>query len=80
MDEQFIGRGIASEAVKLVTTFGFEQLRLHRIEAYVSPDNVGSLRVLEKAGFQKEGLLKRFLFINGEWKDHYYYALLEDDF
>ncbi len=80
MDEEFIGRGIASEAVRLITTFGFEQLRLHRVEAYVAPDNVGSLRVLEKAGFEKEGLLKQFLFINGEWKDHYYYALLEQDF
>ncbi|MDN3439711.1 GNAT family protein [Planococcus sp. APC 3900] len=80
IDEAYIGKGIATEAVKLMTAFGFEQLRLHRIEAYVSPENIGSIRVLEKTGFHQEGLLKEFLYINGEWKDHYYYAMIEDEF
>ena len=80
IDEAYIGRGIATEAVKLVVAFGFEQLRLHRIEAYVSPQNVGSIRVLEKAGLQNEGLLREFLYINGKWEDHYHYAMLESEF
>lgn len=80
IDEAYIGKGIATEAVKLMTVFGFEELRLHRIEAYVSPDNEGSIRVLEKTGFRREGLLKEFLYINGEWKDHYYYAMIEQEF
>ncbi|ANU11715.1 ribosomal-protein-alanine N-acetyltransferase-like protein [Planococcus antarcticus DSM 14505] len=80
IDEAYIGKGVATEAVKLMTVFGFEQLRLHRIEAYVSPENEGSIRVLEKTGFSREGLLKEFLYINGEWKDHFYYAMIEDEF
>lgn len=80
IDEAYIGKGIATEAVQLMTVCVFEQLRLHRVEAYVSPENVGSIRVLEKAGFRQEGLLKEFLYINGEWKDHYYYAMIEGEF
>lgn len=80
VDERYIGQGIASEAVKILVDFGFKRLGLHRIEAYVSPENHGSVRVLEKAGLVREGLLKQFLYINGRWVDHYYYAALEDDF
>ncbi|MGI2329533.1 GNAT family N-acetyltransferase [Planococcus sp. YIM B11945] len=80
MDEAQIGKGIATEAVQLVVAFGFEQLRLHRIEAYVSPRNMGSIRVLQKAGFLNEGLLREFLYINGEWEDHFHFAMLESEF
>lgn len=80
VDESYTGRGIATEAVKLVVAFGFEKLGLHRIEAYVSPRNTGSVRVLEKVHFDNEGLLKEFLFINGVWEDHYHFAILEKDF
>lgn len=80
IDESFTGRGIATEAVELITAFGFEKIQLHRIEAYVSPRNTGSMRVLEKASFQKEGLLKEFLHINGVWEDHYHFAVLEKEF
>ncbi|KOF09659.1 alanine acetyltransferase [Planococcus glaciei] len=80
IDEACIGKGIATEAVGLVTAFGFEQLRLHRIEAYVSPRNTGSIRVLEKSKYQKEGLLREFLYINGVWEDHFQYAILESEF
>lgn len=80
IDEAAIGKGIATEAVQLVVTFGFEQLRLHRLEAYVSPRNIGSIRVLQKAKFQNEGLLHEFLYINGKWEDHFQFALLESEF
>ncbi|WP_213423773.1 GNAT family N-acetyltransferase [Bhargavaea massiliensis] len=78
VDQGEAGRGIATEALKLVLKFGFERAGLHRIEAYVSPRNQGSVRVLEKAGMQREGLLRQLLFINGVWEDHYLYAILED--
>jgi ribosomal-protein-alanine N-acetyltransferase len=80
IDEQQIGKGFATEAVKLVLKFAFKDLGLHRIEAYVSPKNTGSIRVLEKAGLQREGLLKELLYINGVWEDHYMYAILEKEF
>ena len=80
IDERNIGRGIGTEAVRLVRNFAFEQVALHRVEAYVSPRNEGSVIVLERAGFQREGLLRKLLYINGVWEDHYMYALIEDDF
>lgn len=80
MDQNFIGRGIATEAVNLVLQFAFQTINLHRVEAYVAPKNTASVRVLEKSGFKQEGLLKELLFINGEWVDHYMYAILQSDF
>lgn len=80
IDEKYVGQGIATEAVQLVVKHGMEVVGLHRIEAYVSPRNIGSIRVLEKAKLQREGLLRQLLFINGEWEDHYLYALLEIDY
>jgi ribosomal-protein-alanine N-acetyltransferase len=80
IDEQFTRQGIATEAVREVVQFGFNVLNLHRIEAYVSPKNIASVKVLEKAHFKREGLLRELLYINGSWEDHYIYALLQDDF
>ena len=58
------------EALGLVIPYAFETLRLHRIEAACIPDKQRSIRVLEKAGFQREGLLRSYLRINGIWQDH----------
>lgn len=80
MDQQYAGRGIATEAVELVLHFAFNQLNIHRLEAYVAPENIASVRVLEKSNFVREGLLRELLFINGHWVDHYMYAILQRDF
>ncbi|MBE1555881.1 GNAT family N-acetyltransferase [Sporosarcina limicola] len=80
IDEREIGRGLGTEAVRLVTKFAFEKVALHRVEAYVSPRNIGSIKVLEKSGYCQEGLLRRLLYINGIWEDHYMYAVVEDEF
>lgn len=80
IDEKEAGKGFGTEAVQLVTRFAFKKVALHRIEAFVSPRNHGSVKVLEKSGFQHEGLLRKLLYINGVWEDHYLYAMLEDDF
>ena len=64
----------------MVMEFAFEKINIHRLEAYVAPPNIASVRVLEKAGFVQEGLLRKLLFINGEWVDHYMYALLKEDY
>lgn len=79
MDELMTGKGIGTEAVSLVTKFAFGKIALHRIEAYVSPRNTGSIKVLEKSGYSNEGLLRKLLYINGVWEDHYMYSILEDD-
>ena len=77
--ERYAGRGLMTDAVRVLTRFSFETLRLHRIEAACIPDNARSIRVLEKAGFKREGLLRSYLRINGLWQDHYLYARIADD-
>lgn len=73
------GVGYMTEAVKAVKHYAFKELSLHRVEAASMPKNVASIRVLEKCGFQKEGLARKYLRINGVWQDHYLYGFLEDD-
>lgn len=70
LDQVYINRGYMSIAVSLVTEYAFRELELHRIEANVMPKNIRSLRVLEKNGYENEGLSKYYLKINGIWEDH----------
>lgn len=70
IDRHYANRGFTTQAVKLVTAFGFAQLGLHRIEINVRPENSASCRVAEKAGYQIEGERKAFLHIDGAWRDH----------
>jgi ribosomal-protein-alanine N-acetyltransferase len=74
-----IRRGHMSDAVKACLPFAFNTLGLHRLEAACLPHNVPSQRVLEKAGFKREGMARRYLKINGVWQDHDLFALLQDD-
>ncbi len=71
---EYTGRGYATQMVKAVTYAAFKEDNLHRINAYVQPDNYASIKVLEKVGYEKEGLARRMIRINGEWKDHFLYA------
>ena len=73
------GKGYMVEALRLLAGFAFDTLRLHRIEAACIPGNARSIRVLEKAGFRREGLLRSYLMINGIWQDHFLYSLIADD-
>ncbi len=75
----FHNRAYMSEAVDTVLPFVFGTLWLHRIEAACLPSNQSSIRVLEKCGFEREGLARRYLRINGVWQDHYLYAALAED-
>jgi ribosomal-protein-alanine N-acetyltransferase len=77
IDREQTGQGYATEALRLLTEFAFAQLRLHRLTAGVSPRNHGSIRVLEKLGYLREGLARENLRINGRWEDHYQYAMLQ---
>lgn len=80
MDKNYVGQGIMTEAIMLVQRFAFERLALHRLEAYVAPHNVASRRVLVKTGFIKEGLLRQLLWLNGQWEDHYMYAIVREQY
>jgi ribosomal-protein-alanine N-acetyltransferase len=72
-------QGFTTEAVNLVVRFAFKNLQLHRIEAACLPENVASRRVLEKAGFVREGYARLYLRIAGEWRDHLTFAILSED-
>ncbi|QLD10744.1 GNAT family N-acetyltransferase [Microbacterium oleivorans] len=79
VSERFAGRGITPTAVALATDFCFEELRLHRMEICIRPENRASLRVVEKLGFRYEGLRRRYIHIDGDWRDHFAFALLADE-
>lgn len=79
LDEEHNGKGYMSEAVKLVVKYALEELKLHRIEAGVMPRNARSMRVLEKAGFKKEGIARKNVQINGVWEDHQLLAIIAED-
>jgi [ribosomal protein S5]-alanine N-acetyltransferase len=70
VDEARNGRGLATRAVGGLVEIAFGELELHRLEAGTLVDNVASQRVLEKNGFERYGLARRFLLIAGEWRDH----------
>ena len=78
LDSRFNGRGYTTEAVSLAVEFAFIELKLHRVEAGVMPSNTGSMRVLEKAGFHREGIERKGVKINGSWEDHYIFAIISE--
>ncbi|WP_274425058.1 GNAT family N-acetyltransferase [Chelativorans sp. YIM 93263] len=80
MGERFAGQGLMREALHLVIHFSFGELALHRLEAACIPNNERSMRLLEKAGFQREGLLRSYLRINGSWQDHCLYSLIAGEY
>lgn len=73
------GRQITPTAVALVSDYLFNSIGIHRIEIDIRPENVSSLRVVEKLGFRYEGLKQRFIHINGAWRDHYVFALTSEE-
>ena len=73
------GKGRMTRAVAAVVRFGFDTLRLHRIEAACIPDNAPSIALLERNGFQREGFARAYLKINDAWRDHILLALLEGE-
>lgn len=84
LDGQETNKGYMTEAVRAMVDIAFDRLRLHRIEANIIPRNKASLRTVEKAGFEYEGLSPKYLKINGVWEDHVHMvirnrALEEDD-
>ena len=77
--EEFAGKGYTPLAVAMAIDYCFKNLKLHRIEIAIRPENSKSLRVAEKLGLRKEGLRPNFLHINGAWRDHVIYAIHEDE-
>jgi RimJ/RimL family protein N-acetyltransferase len=80
LHKDFWRKRYTTEALMKLLEFGFDQLQLHRIEAGCAVDNIASSKVLEKVGMTREGMKRKKLPIRDEWKDNYFYAILDEDF
>lgn len=76
VDGQYVGRGLATAAVRAIVRAAREDLGLHRLEASTLTHNQASQRVLVKAGFQQIGMAPRYLHIAGRWQDHNLYQTI----
>lgn len=76
---EFAGRDITPTSAALATDLCFTELRLHRMEICIRPENDASLRVVQKLGFRYEGLRRRYIHIDGDWRDHYAFALTREE-
>jgi ribosomal-protein-alanine N-acetyltransferase len=73
------GSGAMRAAMPLVTTYAFDELGLHRLQANVQPENERSRRLLEATGWREEGFAEHYLLIDGAWRDHVMYAFTAED-
>jgi [ribosomal protein S5]-alanine N-acetyltransferase len=79
LNRAYWGLGYATEVARALIAFAFTQHDAHRVFTYCNPDNFASQRVLEKAGMQREGLIRESEWVRGEWHDEYLYAILRRD-
>lgn len=76
IDEEYRKMGYGTKMLSLATKAISEELGIHRIEAYVLPENTASIHLLEKCGYELEGLAKDYVRLRGEWQDHYRYVYI----
>jgi len=79
VDGAVAGRHITPTALALVIDHCFGAVGLHRVEVDIRPENVASLRVVEKLGLRREGFYERFLDIDGAWRDHIAFAVTVEE-
>ncbi|WP_440117767.1 GNAT family N-acetyltransferase [Paenibacillus sp. QZ-Y1] len=80
LSNEYWGQGITTEAVRRIIQFGFEDIGLERIQAKCMVNNIGSAKVMEKAGMKFEGVLRNFMRVKNELQDLKMYAILKEDF
>jgi ribosomal-protein-alanine N-acetyltransferase len=79
LDAKKEGRGLMSEALGLVVRYAFDELHLKRLVAGHVPHNARSAKVLERAGFVREGYFREYLLVGGKWHDHVETSLINAD-
>lgn len=76
----FQRKGFATEATMAVIAYGFEQIKLHKVQISVKSVNLPSKRVIEKCGFTYEGTLRDYFFEHGKYVDRLYYSILQSEY
>lgn len=79
VSQRVAGRGVMPTAVALATDHCFRAAGLHRMEICIRPENLPSLRVVQKLGFRYEGLRRRYIHIDGDWRDHFCFGLVAEE-
>jgi len=79
LDKEHTGKGYMTEALKGAMAFVFDEYKMHRIEAFIVPDNEPSLNLVKRCGFHYEGKRFSYMHINGKYRDHEAFYILEDD-
>jgi len=79
LDRSSWGKGYASEALQRIIDHCFDDLGFARLEADVDPENAGSLKLLERHGFEREGYFRKRWLIRGKWYDSVMFGLIKPD-
>ena len=79
LDNDHTGKGYMTEALKSAMAFVFDEYKMHRIEAFIVPENEPSLNLVKRVGFHYEGKRNSYMHINGRYRDHEAFYMLEDD-
>ncbi|BAU29002.1 acetyltransferase (GNAT) family protein [Aneurinibacillus soli] len=79
LGKEYWGQGIAAEVLEAMLDYGFTEMKLNRVEALVEPENIASIKMLKRIGFQKEGLLRDYQFVKGKFIDLEMHSLLKRD-
>src|SRR5699024_11171758 len=77
--ERFAGHAVTPTAVALALDHCFVSVSLHLMEICIRPENAASLRVVQKLGFRYEGFRRRYIHIDGDWRDHFCFALVVEE-
>ena len=75
--QPYSGLGYMQEGLLALVRYAFHELGLHRLEANIQPDNERSRALVARCGFQSEGMSRDFLYINGQWRDHERWVIVD---
>jgi ribosomal-protein-alanine N-acetyltransferase len=79
LDHRYAGQGVMPTAVAMAVDYCLLHLDLHRVEVAIRPENTASLRVVEKLGFTEFGYARRYLHIDGDWRDHRLFSMSAEE-
>jgi ribosomal-protein-alanine N-acetyltransferase len=79
LDPAYWGRGLMTEALRIVLVYGFKKMGLNRVQAIIESRNIRSLQLIRRLGFKKEGVLRQKSFFNGTFRDDVCFSLLRGE-